>query len=62
MRNFPDEASLRELTRLGVTYVVAHTELYAPGEWPQVEARIDAFGSRIRLEHVAGAGRVYSLR
>jgi hypothetical protein len=62
MRNFPDEASLRELTRLGVTYVVAHTELYPPGEWPQVEARINAFGSRIRLEHVAGTGRVYSLR
>lgn len=61
MRGFPDEDSLRELTRLGVTYIVVHTELYPPGEWPQVEARIEAFGGRLRLEHVAGAGRVYSL-
>ncbi len=62
MRGFPDEDSLRELNRLGVTFVVVHTELYQPGEWPQVEARIEAFGGRLQLEHVAGAGRVYSLR
>jgi len=62
MRGFPDEDSLRELARLGVTYVVVHTELCQPGEWPQVEARIEAFGGRLQLEHVAGAGRVYSLR
>jgi hypothetical protein len=62
MRNFPDEASLRGLAALGVTYVVVHTELYPPGEWPQVQARIDGYGAQLQLEHVAGSGRVYSLR
>jgi hypothetical protein len=61
LRNFPDEASLRELVRLGVGYVVVHTELYPPGEWPDVAARIDKYGAWLRLEHVAGTGRVYSL-
>jgi len=42
--------------------VVVHTELYPPGEWDQVAARIDRYGSRVRLEHVAGTGRVYSLQ
>jgi hypothetical protein len=42
--------------------VVVHTELYPPGEWDRVTARIDRYGSRVRLEHVAGTGRVYSLQ
>ena len=62
LRNFPDEASLRDLSRFGVGYVVVHTDLYPPGEWPQVASRIERFGAWLRLEHVAGAGRVYSLR
>ena len=61
LRSFPDEASLDELARLEVRYVVVHTELYPPGEWDVVAARIDRFGGRLRLEHVAGTGRVYSL-
>jgi hypothetical protein len=61
LRNFPDEASLDELTRLDVRYVVVHTELYPPGEWEQVAARIDRHGARLQLEHVAGTGRVYSM-
>ncbi len=61
LRGFPDEASLDELARLEVRYVVVHTDLYPPGEWDQVAARIDHFGSRLQLEHVAGTGRVYSL-
>jgi len=61
LRHFPDEASLDELARLEVRYVVVHTDLYPPGEWEQVAARIDRFGGRLRLEHVAGTGRVYSL-
>ena len=35
---FPDEESLASLERLGVTYVVVHTDLYETGEWPAVEA------------------------
>lgn len=61
LRTFPDEASLGELDRLGVRYVVVHTELYPPGEWEGVAARIDGHAARLRLEHVAGPGRVYSL-
>jgi hypothetical protein len=62
LRNFPDDASLDELARLDVRYVVVHTELYPPGEWEQIAARIDRYGSRLQLEHVGGTGRVYSLR
>jgi hypothetical protein len=62
LRNFPDEASLDELGRLGVRYVIVHTELYPLGEWEHVAARIDGYGRRLQLEHVAGTGRVYSLR
>jgi hypothetical protein len=61
LRSFPDAASLDELARLDVRYVIVHTELYPPGEWEQVAARIDQYGSRLLLEHVAGTGRVYSL-
>jgi hypothetical protein len=61
MRNFPDEASLRSLAGLGVTYIVVHTELYPPGEWPQVEARLGFWEDWLRLEHTGGTGRVYSL-
>ena len=62
MRAFPDDACLDELDRLGVRYIVVHTELYPPGEWAQVAPRIDRQAGRLRLEHVAGPGRVYSLR
>jgi hypothetical protein len=62
LRRFPEDACLDELTRLGVRYVVVHTDLYPPGEWDLVAARIDQSGSRLQLEHVAGPGRVYSLR
>ena len=62
LRQFPDDASLDELARLDVRYIVVHTDLYPAGEWDLVAARIDRFGGRLQLEHVAGAGRVYSLR
>jgi PA14 domain len=61
MQSFPDETSVASLSDLGVTYIVVHTDLYPPGEWSLVEARLQAFSSRLRLEHVEGAGRVYSL-
>jgi hypothetical protein len=61
LRNFPDDASLDELARLDVRYVVVHTDLYPAGGWEQVSARIERHGRRLRLEHVAGTGRVYSL-
>ena len=61
MQAFPDETSVASLSDLGVTYIVVHTDLYPPGEWDRVEERLRAFSSRLRLEHVEGAGRVYSL-
>ena len=62
MRTFPDSRSLDALRSLHVDYVVVHSDLYPQGEWPIVEARIEAYRDSLRLEHADGAGRVYSLR
>jgi len=62
LRRFPDEDSLRQLAAFGVTYIVVHTAWYATGEWEAVAARLGGFADRLRLEHVEGEGRVYSLR
>jgi hypothetical protein len=62
LTTFPDEKSLQRLTGLGVNYVVVHTELYPPGEWAAVDAKIGTLGQWLTLEHVAGDGRAYSLR
>ena len=61
LRGFPDELSLRRLGDLNISYLVVHEELYRPDEWPQVRARLEEFGDRLRLEHTEGPGRVYSL-
>jgi hypothetical protein len=61
MQFFPDETSVASLSDVGVTYIVVHTDLYPPGEWSRVEERLREFSSRLRLEHVEGAGRVYSV-
>jgi hypothetical protein len=62
MGRFPDLASLRSLAHLGIGYVVVHTDLYPPGEWRNVEARLGEFPAWLTLLHVEGAGRVYALR
>ncbi|MBY0494601.1 MAG: hypothetical protein K2Y23_10330 [Cyanobacteria bacterium] len=56
---FPDAASLNSLRDFGVTYVVVHTDDYGE-QWPRVEEQI-ARTPALRLEHIEGAGRVYSL-
>ena len=56
---FPDETSIADLRAVGVTHIVVHTDAYE-GQWPQVEERI-ARTPALKLEHVEGAGRVYSL-
>ena len=61
LRSFPDEASVARLEQLGVRYVVVHTDLYEPGQWPDVESRLAAFGDRITLVHLEGPGRIYQL-
>jgi hypothetical protein len=61
MQSFPDAASLASLEALGVTYIVVHSELYQPDEWKRVEERLRGYGSRLRLVHAEGSGRVYEL-
>ena len=61
MRSFPDDASLAALRRFGVSYLVVHTDLYAPGEWDRVQQAVGQQGDALQLLHVAGSGRVYRL-
>lgn len=61
LREFPTQEGLRRLSDIGVSRIVVHTEMYDPGAWPAVEARIAGFSAWLRLDHVEGAGRVYSL-
>ena len=56
---FPDATSIASLQEVGVTYIVVHTEDYGD-RWPAVEAQL-ANRKQLRLEHVEGSGRVYSL-
>jgi hypothetical protein len=58
---FPDDTSIQRLADIGVEYVVVHSDLYVPEDWARVEERLALFGDRLKLEHVAGAGRVYSI-
>jgi hypothetical protein len=62
LSEFPGEACLRLLADIGVTYVVVHTEHYAPGEWEGVRVGIEQARDWLTLEHIAAPGRVYSLR
>jgi hypothetical protein len=62
LRGFPDELSLQRLRDLGVSHMVVHEDMYRPGEWLDVQSRLQQFGDRLSLEHVEAAGRVYTLR
>jgi hypothetical protein len=62
LRAFPDEASLQALSDIGVTYIVVHTDMYQPGEWPVVEAALSRYGSRLAPEYTDDTGRVYRLQ
>lgn len=61
LREFPTEAGLAELERLGVKYVVVHTEMYQPDRWAEKERDLAKFGPRIRLLRVEGEGRAYEI-
>jgi hypothetical protein len=50
---------LASLERLGVTYVVVHTDYYAPDRWREVQERLDRLGDRLELEEIVGPGRIY---
>lgn len=59
LTEFPDQTSMESLREVGVNYVVVHTEQYGE-RWRAVEERIEKSGA-LKLEHVEGSGRVYSL-
>ncbi|HEY3384046.1 MAG TPA: hypothetical protein VGK32_19960 [Vicinamibacterales bacterium] len=61
LSTFPNRTALESLVQIHVTYLVVHTDLYQTGEWAQVEPRFAEFAEWMTLEHVEGAGRVYSL-
>jgi hypothetical protein len=61
LAQFPDETSINALVKLGVRYVVVHTDYYTPADWAAVKERLERFESSVKLEHVEGAGRVYSI-
>jgi hypothetical protein len=56
---FPDATSIASLREAGVTYVVVHTNEYGV-RWPTIEEQI-AKAPALRLEHVEGDGRVYTI-
>jgi hypothetical protein len=61
LHDFPTETGLAELERLGVNYVIVHTEMYQPDRWAEKERDLAAFEDRIRLLRVEGEGRAYGL-
>ncbi len=61
LTRFPDEQSVASLARLGVTYVVMHTDWYRAGDRAEIDGRMDRFRDRLRLEHSEGEGRVYAV-
>jgi hypothetical protein len=61
LHEFPTESGLGELERLGVNYVVVHTDMYQPDRWAEKERAIASFGDRIRLLRVEGEGRIYAI-
>ena len=63
LTRFPDEGSVRALEKLGVNYVVLHREEFGEERFAKVIADAQAlFPTRLRLEHEASDGRVYSVR
>ncbi len=61
LHQFPTEAGLTELERLGVKYVVVHTEMYQPDRWAEKERDLAQFAGRVRLLRVEGEGRAYEI-
>ena len=56
---FPDATSMASLREVGVTYVVVHTNAYGD-RWQTIEEQI-AKTPALRLEHVEGPDRVYTI-
>jgi len=56
---FPGPRAMAVLREAGVKYVVVHTDQYG-SRWASVQEQI-AHTPALKLEHVEGAGRAYSI-
>jgi len=61
LSRFPEEAGLRHLAELHVTYVVVHGEDYAPEDLRRLESQIRQVSSWLTLAHTEGRAAVYAL-
>jgi hypothetical protein len=61
LSRFPEEAGLRHLAALHVTYVVVHGEDYAPEDLLRLESQIRQVGSWLTPVHAEGRAEVYAL-
>jgi hypothetical protein len=61
LSGFPDEASVASLERIGVGYLVVHTDAYTPERRADVLARINTLGPRLKVQYADTAARVYAL-
>lgn len=61
MTRFPDEASLRTLARIGVTYAVVHVDRIPESDRAGFEASVQRWAPYLTLEHEESGGRVYSI-
>lgn len=59
LNGFPSRTSINSLREAGVTYIVVHTQEYGI-RWRTIEEQIAKSGA-LKLEHVEGDGRVYTL-
>ena len=59
--DFPTESGLMELERLGVNYVVVHTDMYQPDRWADKARYFETYGGRLHLVRVIGEGRAYAI-
>jgi len=61
LATFPSDEAVRSLETTGVTYLVVHSDDYAPGEWPRIDAGLNEFRNRLTLVHAESGGRVYAV-
>jgi hypothetical protein len=61
LTRFPDEASLRMLARIGVTYAVVHVARIPDSERAGFEAAVQRWAPNLTLEHEESGGRIYSI-
>jgi hypothetical protein len=61
LTRFPDDASLRMLARIGVTYAVVHVDRIPDSERAGFEAAVRRWAHDLTLEHEESGGRIYSI-